>query len=75
MDELLELILELIDGLTGHKLDYGIGHLAGKLTRNIKHEKAKQVAYVLIWALVIILVCSVVLAIAFLIEAWKMGRI
>ena len=75
MDDLLELILSLIDDLTGNQVDYAIGRFADKLTCNIKNKRAKQFVYVLVWALVIILVCAIVLAIAFLIEAWKLGKI
>ena len=71
MDDLLELVLSLIDDLTGNQLDYAIGRLAAKLTRNIKNKRAKQIVYVFVWALVILLVCSVVLAIALFIEAGK----
>jgi glycopeptide antibiotics resistance protein len=71
MDDLLELVLSLIDDLTGNQLDYAIGRLAAKLTRNIKNKRAKQIVYVFVWALVILLVCAVVLAIALFIEAGK----
>ena len=71
MDDLLELVLSLIDDLTGYQLDYAIGRLAAKLTRNIKNKRAKQIVYVFVWALVIFLVCAVVLAIALFIEAGK----
>ena len=75
MEDLLELVLSVIDDLTGNQVDYAIGRLADKLTCNIKNKRAKQIVYVLVWALVIILVCAIVLAIAFLIEAWKLGKI
>lgn len=75
MDDLIEFVLELLDGLTGHNLDYGIGRLAGRLTRNIRNKKAKDIVCALIWFLIILLVAAVLLAISFLIEANKMGKI
>lgn len=75
MDDLFELVLSLLDGLTGHKLDYGIGRLASNLTRNFNNKKAKSVVYILIWTLLIFLVGAVLLAISFLIEAVKLGKI
>lgn len=71
MDELLELILSVIDDLTGNKLDRGIDCLAGKLTKNIGNAIAKKIARALIWVLAIALPCAAVFAVALLIEAGK----
>lgn len=71
----MEFVLELIDNLTGHKLDYGIGRLAGKLTRKIKNEKLKKVLRILIYAVLLLAICAVVVIVAFIIEAWRMGKI
>lgn len=73
MDDLLEFVLELIDNLTGNKLDYGIGRLTGKLTRNIKNEKRRKVCQFLIWVFLFILILAFLLVLLLLIEAWKTG--
>lgn len=71
MEDLLELILSVIDDLTGNKLDRAIDRLAGKLTKNIENAKAKKIAHALVWVMVIALPCAVIFAVALLIEAQK----
>ena len=75
MDELLELILSVIDDLTGNKLDYGMGQLARKLTRNVKNEKIRKTLQTLIQALLFLAICAVLIIVVFVIEAWRMGKI
>lgn len=71
MDDLLELILSLIDDLTGNKLDRAIDRLAGKLTKNIGNAKTKKITHALVWVMAIALPCAAVFVVALLIEAGK----
>ncbi len=75
MDDLFELILGIIDSLTGHKLDYGISQLVRKLTRNVKNEKVREALHLMIWAILFLTLCAILVVLLFLIEAWRMGKI
>ena len=75
MDDLLEFVLTLIDDLTGNNLDYGMGQLARKLTRNVKNEKIRKTLQTLIQALLFLAICAVLIVVVFVIEAWRMGKI
>lgn len=75
MDDLLEFVLTLIDDLTGNNLDYGMGQLARKLTRNVKNEKIRKTLQTLIQVLLFLAICAVLIIVVFVIEAWRMGKI
>ena len=75
MDDLLEFVLTLIDDLTGNNLDYGMGQLARKLTRNVKNEKIRKTLQMLIQALLFLAICAILIIVVFVIEAWRMGKI
>ena len=75
MDDLLELILSVVDDLTGNRLDYGMGRLARKLTRNVKNEKLRKVLQILIQVLLFLVICTALIILVFAIEAWRMGKI
>ena len=75
MDDLLELVLTLIDNLTGNKLDYGVGKLVRRLTGNIRNQTLRKVLQMLLWILFFVMAVAGLAGIVLMIEVLRNGKV